>query len=261
MVFSAPQRNNQGALAMFKLNKKILTVGFALVIGISTQAFANTYVVISSSVKTFKAGDQISSETLVEIPDKKSVVFINAQGKTVHLKGPYKDKLEKDGSGGGDSKTMRALASLVKSTAEDSSSVGAIRAASLKNRDQALAINISETGDYCIVENNKPVIDRYKKEKYASITMVNVGDSTTATFNWKEAGEVNQWPDNLKISDGDRFLVMQDGKDSKTLINLHILEKRDYSDVEFLVSLAIHECNDQARGLLSVIQREAINAN
>ncbi|WP_419799388.1 MAG: hypothetical protein ACNI26_06955 [Terasakiella sp.] len=246
---------------MFKLNKKLLTAGLALVMGLSTQAFASSYVVISSSIKTFKAGDQITSETIVDIPDKKSVVFINAQGKTLHLKGPYKDKLEKDGAGGGDSKAMRALASLVKTTAEDSSSVGAIRAASLKGRDQALAINISETGDYCIIDSKQPIIDRYKKENYATVTLVNVADSMAETLKWKDAGEINQWPENLKITDGDRFLVMQEGKDSKTLINLHILENRTYSDVEFLVSLAAKECNDQARGLLAIIQREAINAN
>ncbi|HEY9079487.1 hypothetical protein [Magnetovibrio sp.] len=229
---------------------------------ISGQAFAkgdSSYVVLMSSVTDYKTGDEIQGDQDLTVPDKKQLVLINAFGQTLKFKGFFQGKPQDQANaaaGGQAGRSMKALASLIRSADEDTSSVGAIRAASLKSATQAMAFNLSETGNYCFADKAGITLERYRTETGAKITLINLDTGKEQVIDAPAAGQSVPWPTALDVSEGARFLVIQEGKDSKTLLTLRQLTPPLDSDFNVLVSLGELECMEQARMLLSVIRRE-----
>ena len=166
---------------------KILTISI-LAISILFQnpsiAAENEFVVLKSTVSQYKPGDRVKGETVIKVPKDKILVLINAYGQTLKIEGSFNKPLQEKALAekkGQQARSVQALASLVRTADEDTGSVGAIRAASLKTVSQAMAINLSETGDYCYVNESNISLDRYKNEKGKTATLTNLqtGESQT----------------------------------------------------------------------------------
>jgi len=218
----------------------------------------SSYVVLMSSVPAYKSGDQIEADQDLDVPANKQLVLINAVGQTLKLKGAFQGKAQDKAQAAGDGpgRSMKALASLIRSADEDTSSVGAIRAASLKSSTQALAINLSETGNYCFANQADITLERYRSDTGAKVTLTDLKTGQELQFAAPGSGQSVPWPDGLEAAEGARFLVQQEGKDTKTLLTLRKLSPPLDDDFNVLVSLGELGCMEQARMLLAVMRRE-----
>jgi len=242
---------------MFRLLSTRIAIVIAILIGFLPDPLsAEEFVVLASTASKYKVGDVIADGAVVEVPARKRLVLMSALGRSLTLIGPYAETPGTAGRSVG-GQVVQALASLVRTTEEDATSVGAVRAANLKDRDEALALNISATGDYCLVPGSPVIMTRYTSDTGSKIMVTDVLMNTNASAAWPKEGRTISWPAKLKIADGNRYLATQSLKDTRTLLTLHKLPKGLSTDVELLLALAERDCTEQAHMLLAVIRREA----
>jgi hypothetical protein len=218
-------------------------------------ASAEDLVVIDSTLPTFAPGSSVKGDQTVKLPERSRLVLVAESGRTVTLNGPYEGKPAPEKGKGGDSRLGTALASLVRSTQEDANSVGAIRAAGIRTRADALMINLSESGDYCVVDPAAVQITRYADERGAEITLNAVKGDLKTAFAWPGAGNHLAWPAALPIEDGATYLVEQAGKDSRTMLVLHKVEDKAPTDAHRAVEMAEKGCLEQAKMLLALLRK------
>lgn len=222
---------------------------------LSLPAWAEDLVVIESTLPAFAPGATVKGESPIKLPEKSKLVLVSETGKTVTLTGPYDGKAGQAGGKGGDGKLISALSTLVRSTQEDAQSVGAIRAAGIKTRADALRINLSESGDYCLTSGS-PEITRYQSESGAKVTVNAVKGDLKASLDWPKGGiNFTGWPASLPIEDGATYLVEQDGKDSRTMLILHMVQDQAPTDAHRAIAMAEQGCMEQAKMLLALLKK------
>lgn len=219
-------------------------------------AAAAEFVVLSSTVASVSVGQIIEPGQRITLPEKARLVLVNEAGRTISLKGPYAGAPGGEAKGG-KSKFVAALASLVRSTEEDAHSVGAIRAASIRNKRQAMMINISETGDFCLFEDGGEELTRYQSETWPEINITAVADGRSQTVAWPKGARTLPWPEALPIKNGATYLVDQSGKDSRTMLVMHRLSGEYPTDAHLVVEMASRGCLEQSKMMLALIRRSA----
>lgn len=217
---------------------------------------AKDFVVLSSNVKALTPGKTVSADKALKIPSRRRVVLVNASGRTVVLKGPYKGKPGAPAKGGS-SKLVTALASLVRTTQKDLSSVGAIRAAGIKTFKEAMMVNISETGDYCSASKAAPELTRYRSETAKKVTMTSANDGKKVVLTWKKGTASMPWPNEIPYTPGATFLIQQEGKDSRTMLVARKISGNFSSKVHFIMAIAEKGCMEQAKMLLALLNKSA----
>ncbi len=120
-----------------------------------------------------------------------------------------------------------------------------------------MVVNISETGDYCLLEGIAPKLVRYHSEKGKNAVLTAIANGASQPITWPENEVVASWPDKLQASDTARFLVTQDGKDTRTLLTLHQLEDNAPTVAHLAIALSGKECIEQARLMLVHMRRSA----
>jgi len=145
----------------------------------------------------------------------------------------------------------------VRSTQEDTGSVGAIRAAGILTREDALMINASESGDYCILDPKSVQITRYKQETAPSIVLNAVKGDTRQEIKWPTGQNNTPWPTAAVLDDGAVYLIEQPGKDTRTMITLHRMDGKAESDIHQAILMAEEGCMEQAKMLLALVKKQA----
>lgn len=222
-------------------------------------ALAQNLVVLESTLPNYALGTEVSADAALNLPDKSRLVLVTEDGRSVVLAGPYQGNAKsKLGAGGGGNKAFStALASLVRSAQEETSSVGAVRAAGIGTHDEALMVNLSESGDYCVADPAKLMMTRYKHETGPKLSITVVADSSEVQIAWPSGTDRTAWPAAAKFDDGAKFIVSQDGKDSRTLITLVKVSGSYPTLAHEAVEMANAGCAEQARMLLALMRRQA----
>ena len=224
---------------------------------------AAEFVVLSSTQASVSAGSVIADDQKVTLAANKTVQLIDQAGRTITLNGPY-DGVVKAKGGEGKSKLVRALSSLIREYEQDARNVGAIRATDKKriedtitSKESAMMVNISETGDYCLFPGEKPELVRYHSEKSPRITLVAVANGASQVLDWPADAAKADWPAALPVGEGARYLVSQEGKDTKTLITLHEIPNNSPTVAHLAIALTGQECIEQARLMLVYLRRSS----
>ncbi len=222
------------------------------------------FVVLSSTQASVAVGSVVGDNQKIALAANKTVLLIDKAGRTITLNGPFEGVVKGKGGTGGKSKLVRALSGLIRDNEEDAHSVGAIRAVAKRKIEEtvtsktaALVINISETGDYCMLPGIDRELIRYHTETAAKVTITAIANSASQVVKWPGKALKTAWPSALPVKDGDRFLVSQAGKDTRTLITLHEIAGEGPSDAHLAVSLVAKDCIEQARLMLVHIRRAA----
>lgn len=234
--------------------KTLLPVAVALT-AFAGLARAEPLVVIESTLPSLAPGATVDGAAALNLPERSRVVLVSETGKTVALNGPWQGKPGAGGTGGGDPRLVTALASLVRTAQEDSHSVGAIRAAGIKTRADALMINLSESGDYCIADPKAVDVTRYGSETGASVTLNAVKGDHRASLSWPAGRDRTAWPADLPLEDGATYLVEQDGKDSRTMLVVHTIVDDMPTDAHRAVFMMEKDCLEQAKMLLALLRK------
>jgi hypothetical protein len=244
---------DEGTLTM---TRRTLIVFLSVILFAPAKTWASEFVVLTSTVSSVSVGQVVSAGQKIEIPEKARLILINETGKTVTIKGPY------SGVPGGEGKPqtsrfIKALASLVTTTEQDTRAVGAIRAAGIRTKRQALMINISETGDYCLLKGNKEEITRYKSEKFSDVTIVATKDGKQTKFPWPKESPYTPWPGALTLEDGGTYLASQSGKDTRTMMIMHRMEGDFSTDIPLALAMGAQGCVEQAKMIFALVRRSA----
>lgn len=236
---------------------KPLAFAVAVLVSWAGLAQAEELVVVDSTLPAVAPGSLVDGAKLLSLPEKSRVVLVSESGRTIALAGPWQGKPGEAAAGAGDSngRLVTALASLVRTSQEDAHSVGAIRAAGVKTRADALMVNLSESGDYCVSDAKGVEVTRYPSETGAHVTLNAVQGNGKTTLVWPTGRDRSSWPADLPINDGATYLVEQDGKDSRTMIVLHMIVDDTPTDAHRAVFMAEQGCSEQARMLLALIRK------
>ena len=238
------------------MTRRTLIVFLTVLFWAPGAALASEFVVLTSTVSSVSVGQVVSAGQKIEIPDKARLVLINETGKTMTLKGPY------SGVPGGNSapqksRFIKALASLVTTTEQDTRAIGAIRAAGIRTKRQALMINISETGDYCLLDGTTEEVTRYKSETFADVTIVAAKGGQSTSFLWPNETRDVPWPGDLALDDGGTYLVSQAGKDTRTMLIMHRMGGDYSTDIHLALAMGAQGCIEQAKMMLALVRRTA----
>lgn len=225
----------------------------AVLVVFACAAAAQDFVILSSSEPSLAPGSVIRAGQKIQLPALKQLVLVNAAGRTVTVSGPF-DGVP-GGDAPGDNRLVLALASLVRTTQEESTSVGAIRAAGIRTDREAMMINVSETGDYCLAAGGRPEMTRYQHESAGRVTITAVADGSTRTVDWGERVGALPWPEGMPVEGGATYLVQQAGKDTRTMIVLHRIEDTFPTHAHRALGLAEKGCKEQARMFLALLAR------
>lgn len=240
---------------MIRLKLLMVAVGVAFV-ALGASANAQNFVVISSTAAGISVGQIVGATQEISIPTAKKVVMVNEKGKTATLKGPFKGTVGGE-AGGEKSRALTVLASLVRTTQRDTKSVGAIRAAGIRSEDQAMMVNLSETGDYCLVDDNPPTLTRYKTETAETVELVATRGGKAVTIPWPKNTLVMDWPAEIDSKDGDVLLGRLGNEKSRKMIRLHRMGDKYPNRIEMVLAMAEKECLEQARMMLALIRNSA----
>lgn len=228
-----------------------------LLLLLAPLAQAQSLVVLESSLPAYAAGATVQADAALNLPDKSRLVLVSEDGNTIALAGPFQGTAKSKMTGGGGNATFAtALASLVRSTQEDKSSVGAVRAAGIGTREEALMVNLSESGDYCVTDPASLLMTRYKHETAPKITIVAPQAGLSLPMTWPTGRDRAPWPASMKAEDGAVFLIDQEGKDSRTMITLHRMSGSYPTLAHEAVSMAEAGCTEQAKMLLALLRRQ-----
>ncbi len=230
----------------------------------TTYAAAAEFVVLSSTEKTIAVGSVIADGQNVALPKNKVLMVIDKAGRTITLNGPHKGAIQGKRGEKSDGTLVKVLSSLIRDNEDDARSVGAIRAIDKKriedtidSKESAMVINISETGDYCLLLETVPKVARYHSEKGKNVVLTAVANGVSMAVAWPDTSVTAPWPGDLPVSDGARFLVTQEGKDTRTLITLHQIDGDAPTVAHLAVALVGEECVEQARLMLVHMRRAA----
>ena len=222
------------------------------------------FVVLSSTDDAVAVGSVIADGQEIALAKNKTVMLIDQAGRTTTLTGPFEGPVKGKAGGTTQGTLVKALSSLIRDNEDDARSVGAIRASDKKrmeslitSKQSAMVVNISETGDYCLFPGTKPELVRYHSETGPKVTLVAVANGASHIIDWPKDAAKALWSDALPIADGARFLVMQEGKDTKTLITLHAIPDAAPTAAHLAVALTAKDCIEQARLMLVHIRRAA----
>lgn len=243
--------------------RKLAFVMFSAVLFASHSAVAE-FVVLSSTEKSIAVGSVIADGQEIALPKNKVLLMIDKAGRTITLNGPHKGAIKGKSGSKADGTLVKALSSLIRDNEDDARSVGAVRKIDKKriedtidSKESAMVINISETGDYCLLPETAPNVARYHSEKGKNVVLTAVANGTSQPVAWPETSVTAAWPDALPVSDGARFLVTQEGKDTRTLITLHQIDGGAPTVAHLAVALFGNECVEQARLMLVHMRRAA----
>ena len=243
---------------------RIMAIVFFSVVLLMGRPAVAEFVVLSSTEKSIAVGAVIADDQKISLPNNKTLLLIDKAGRTMTLNGPHKGAIAGKSGGAADSTLVKALSSLIRDNEDDARSVGAIRKIDKKriedtidSKESAMVINISETGDYCLLPGTTPNLVRYHSEKGKNAVLTAVANGVSQAVVWPENSITAVWPDKLSAADGARFLVTQEGKDTRTLVTLHKIDGNAPTIAHLAVALSGKACIEQARLMLVHMRRSA----
>lgn len=236
----------------------------ATLVALASAARAEDFVIIESSAPALAAGTQLAGNAPVNLPEKTRLVLLSASGRTLVLTGPFQGVAKSDGAGG-DGRLLTAVASLVRSNAQESGSVGAVRAADIgwrletaKEIGDVMAVDASNGGDVCLEGGRQALIVRNPHGPTGRTTILAADSATAAIIDWPPGAARAPWPSKLPIADGAQYLIEQEGQPSVAIATLHLLPAAPgATDLQLLVRLTEAGCTDQGRLLVGMIAKQA----
>lgn len=235
--------------------------GAALALVAGSGVIAAEVIVLESTVAAFAPGISLPSNGAIDLPAGASLSVMDSNGATRTINGPYRGPVAADAPG--DAGVLSVLGQLVKEEDRERSMLGAVRAFSKSDvlRDP-LAIDVSETGTFCLPAGQSPVFWRPEKlDVDTRFSIRNWGtNSEPLIAYWKKGDRVLGWPPHVPIGDGETFLLKVEAAQTSAEVTILRIPQTVTSDLEQIVWLAQHGCRPQARRMVGSM-RDQLAAN
>jgi len=224
---------------------------------------AQDYVVIDSSVDTVKPGATLVSGAVIDVPEGGRIVLITASGGVKLIAGPFHGPLPKTETGSapsGGSQIVDAMAGLFRNPDRRGEPYVARgmdwRTEMVKTRDDVLAIDASDGGDMCVLDQGAAALIHDPDRPGAM--MVQSESGPKATVEWKKGVLRQPWPWAVPLADGELYLFEQAQATSVATAIVHVLKLEPAADdVRTAAQMAASGCRDQALLLLALVAKSA----
>ena len=245
-------------------NLKFLFAGFFLVIAGAAMAAAPEVVVVKvTRAPQFTTGDILDLSKPIKLPEGASLTLVDTSGRKIHLKGPYSGLLDTLGKGetsasgsssqgkgfglGNKINVVKSLARLFKSSAVDTSSLGAFRGVSKSlSMPEPWLIDVSQQGDYCVNKGNPVTLWRPSSGDNSVMLMQETASKATANIKWTRGVNQLDWPMEVPLNDGADYLVFSGGMAKSTKLTVHLVPEDLPTRIHKAAWMAENKCDKQA---------------
>ncbi len=206
-------------------------------------------VVVRSNGDPLKPGQTIAAGTTVTLPAGASATLLDQDGKTVTLTGPFSGLAEAAAAAHGDPKVVTALSRLLVTAAADTSSLGMMRGAAIRD-PYTIALT---GGTHCQVADRRPFFSRSSALAADARLTITAATGSEAVLTWRAGRHETAWPtDELPALDGVYLLRLTDQPTPVRLIF-----RRVPADLQGVAAVAAwmagHDCANQALALLNAL--------
>lgn len=215
------------------------------------SAEAAQLVVVAGGAPGLKLGQVVGSDASLDIPAGASVTLVSESGETVTLKGPHSGPPGLVGGHGGDKGLVSSLSSLLAGSIRETGSLGAMRAINPKPPpDDPWVIDIGRSGHHCVAAKGGVMLWRAKPKKARIISVKNLVDKSRSITDWPAGLNTLNWPAEVSLQDGARYLVGMKGARAKKKLTLHLVPAALPTDPHRAQWMAEKGCTVQAKRLL-----------
>ena len=217
-------------------------------------ADAGQLVVIDSTVPELKPGQMIDGSKPFSLAAGGKVTLISESGKVVALSGPFSGAPDAGGAAAGGGNLMASLSQLMGGGSTQSSSLGVMRAVKAGEAPDVWVVDVIRSGDHCVRADKAPVLWRPSGKKKATLTIKPLPRGKRVSVDWPVGIDGLDWPENLALEDGGRYLVRVSGRMTATKLVLHMVPGNLASDAHRAVWMADKGCVGQAKALLASLR-------
>lgn len=227
---------------LFSLHRWAALVAAAAFGGVAaSSSHAGDLVILESDVLGLSPGDIISDESIMDIPDGKSLVMMTETGQMISLAGPFSGVAEQSGEGEG--KLVKAISNLILTDGSDTSSLGAVRDIGDAGVKDPWLLNVTEAGDFCYSPGAKVKMWRPKPDQFSHIRISN-GEKAAKT-KWPEQDATFGWPPPIPLVDGQLYQFTLDDE-TNVKVRAHEIPETLSAPGEKAVWMAEKGCRRQA---------------
>ncbi|MFQ5765321.1 MAG: hypothetical protein ACE5GT_10345 [Rhodospirillales bacterium] len=231
-----------------------IPVVFGLMLMIAAlPAQAQNLVVVASGAPTLTPGQVVKANAPLDIPAGASVTLVSESGKTVTLTGPHSGPAGIGGGGGGGKASLvSSLSKLLEESGRETASLGTMRAAGRREPpDDPWVMDIGQSGDQCAAAAGAVIFWRAVENKARILSLKNLNDRSRALADWPAGASRLEWPKEVKLADGARYLLRLKGSRATRKITLHLVPGDLPTDAHKAAWMAEKGCARQAMRLLA----------
>lgn len=242
-----PILRNFFAPPVFRVTTMLL---FALVIAAPAQA-VDVFVVEAKGVD-LPVGQKLDGSKMLKLDVGQRVSLVTADGRTIKLKGPSSAAPAPEGEAGGND-VVNSLKGLISARAADTTSAGTIRnGGATFTQPSPWLVEILNNGDRCLLGGTKTILWREDHPSAANtLEITPVDHSWAANAAWPAGSDRLSLPENLKLNDGQAYLVSLDG--AAVTLTIHVIPEGVKSDAAKVAWMIEVGCESQAKAFLDVI--------
>ncbi|MBL4941635.1 MAG: hypothetical protein JKY81_08220 [Colwellia sp.] len=247
----------------------IKLVNSALFLTISFAINSQQFVVLESSIQSYKKGQIVNSATQITLDKNTELTLISEQGKLIKIKGSYDGIIGDDVTLNHEKNGVAKGASLIDSLSmllmkNQKQSLGAARSLEgISTENDAIntlkkpwAIDVNATGDQCSL-NRQTLL--WRNNNVASVVLKQKLKDTIATVHWKAGDAYSQWPKTIHREDKQIYQLIVSGDYQVKEITLHLFNVEVNSEkINQALWMTKRGCYPQASLLLSSIEMDQI---
>lgn len=230
----------------------------AIVLGCLASAHATDLLILRSTVADMlPEGGIIDGTKPLSLPAGAAVTLVGESGNKITLKGPYSGvpgAAEQSAEGGFGSRMLMALSRLIVGTPRDASRLGATRGAAGAMSDDLWLINVSMSGDHCLMSDSPAALWRARADNTAPLSIKRYRTKDWVRTEWQAGEETIGWPSDMEVIDDATYLVRVGSGIAVSKVVLHLVPGDLPSDFHRAAWMTEKGCLRQARSLLSRLQ-------
>lgn len=239
------------------MRARAATIWTGIVLGLAASAApaaqAAQLLVIASTAPELPAGTFLDSARPLALPAGAQVTLVAEDGRTATLEGPFEGVLALGGDGG-DPGLLGKLAALVRAPTQESSALGAVRAADVRAPSDPWAIEVSRPGRYCVRGGAVPRLWRPSAAQAGVLSLKQASSGQRATATWPRGEATVAWPKDMAVADGRSYRMQMRGGTSPKRLVLRIVPSALANDALRAAWMADAGCERQARRLLATLR-------
>lgn len=228
--------------------KKRFCISAAFAVLLSTgSVMAAQLVVMEARGTGLKSGAMVDSEQVLELKEGERLVLIGPDGRSVTLRGPFRDKPVKDAPALQD--RSKNLTALLSSRDARTSAVGVVRAgAQMAAIPDPWLLDVAESGRRCLPSAGAAMLWREDKAAQETVGISPADRSWRIDIDWPAGQDRVALPDNLGISGLASLVVIRKTKETNLSLSSVPVE---IPDPLLIASWMVHKgCAQQSDALL-----------